>query len=239
VAAAAITFFYSIRMIGLTFLGNKSKHIKELEKENHAIHDPGWAMTVPIIVLAVFSIVGGFLGPLINGYFGQANYTFGGVVAELTSAPSLITFAALALGGIPAYLLYAKRVSSPSRITSKPVIRGVHKLFVNRWYVNALYYKMLNGFTSFSRKLLGKGEVAGLEGFNLKLPKFIVRISGGARKVDERVVNRTANGIAKETVSISGKSAQVQTGRISDYISAFFFGSVILLIAVLITAGVV
>jgi NADH-quinone oxidoreductase subunit L len=239
VAAAAMTFFYSIRMIGLTFLGNKSKHIKELEKENHAIHDPGWAMMAPVIILAVFSIIGGFLGPLINGYFGQANYTFAGVVAELTSMPSLITFAALALGGIPAYLLYARRIASPGQITSKPVIRGIHKLFVNRWYVNALYYKMLNGFTAFSRKLFGKGEVAGLEGFNTRLPKFIVKISGGARKVDERVINRTANEIAKETVSISGKSTRVQTGRISDYISAFFFGSVILLIAVLITAGAV
>jgi NADH-quinone oxidoreductase subunit L len=239
VAAAAITFFYSIRMIGLTFLGNKSKHIKELEKENHPIHDPGWEMMIPIIILALFSAIGGFLGPLINSYFGQSSYTFAGVLAELTSTPSLITFVALAVGGIPAYLLYARRISSPSRITSKPVIRGVHKLFANRWYVNALYYKMLNGFTAFSRGLFRIGEILGLEGFNIRLPKFIIRISGGARRVDERVVNRTANGIAKEAVSISGKSARVQTGRVSDYISAFFFGLVILLIAVLITVGVV
>jgi hypothetical protein len=118
------------------------------------------------------------------------------------------------------------------------VVRGIHKLFANRWYVNALYYKMLNGFIAFSRKLFGKGELAGFEGFNLKLPGFIVRISSGVRKVDEKVVNRTAKEIAKQTVSISRKSTHVQTGRISDYISAFFFGSVILLIAVLITAGV-
>jgi NADH-quinone oxidoreductase subunit L len=239
VATAAMTFFYSIRMIGLTFLGSKSKHIKELEKENHAIHDPGWAMMTPIVILALFSIVGGFLGPLINGYFGQTDYTFGGIAAELTSTPSLITFAALAVGGIPAYLLYARRISSPSQIASKPVIRVVHKLFANRWYVNALYYKMLNGFIAFSRKLFGKGEVAGLEGFNSRLPRFIVKISGGASKFDEKVVDRTANGIAKETLSLSGKSTRVQTGRISDYVSAFFFGSVILLIAVLITVGVV
>jgi NADH-quinone oxidoreductase subunit L len=239
VAAAAITFFYSIRMIGLTFLGNKSKHIKELEKEEHRIHDPGWAMMAPIIILAAFSAIGGFLGPMINNYFGQTDYTFGAVAAELTSTPSLITFAALALGGIPAYLLYVRRISSPGQITSKPVLRGINKLFVNRWYVNAIYYKMLNGFTAFSRKLFGKVEVSGLEGFNLKLPKFIVKISGGARKVDENIVDRTANKIAKETVSLSGTSSRVQTGRISDYISAFFFGSVILMIAVLITVGVV
>jgi NADH-quinone oxidoreductase subunit L len=239
IATAAITFFYSIRMIGLTFLGNKSKHIKELEKEEHKIHDPGWAMMTPIIILAVFSVIGGFLGPLINNYFGQTDYTFAGVAAELTSTPSLITFAALALGGIPAYLLYVRRISSPSRITSKPVLRGIHKLFVNRWYVNALYYKMLNGFTAFSRRLFGKGELSGLEGFNVKLPKFIVKVAGGARKVDERVVDRTANEIAKGTVSISGTSSKIQTGRISDYISAFFFGSVILLIAILITVGAV
>jgi NADH-quinone oxidoreductase subunit L len=239
VAAAAITFFYSIRMIGLTFLGNKSKHIKELEKEEHRIHDPGWTMMAPIIILAVFSAIGGFLGPIINNYFGQTDYTFGAVAAELTSTPSLITFAALALGGISAYLFYVRRISSPSRIASKPVLRGINKLFVNRWYVNAIYYKMLSGFMAFSRKLFGKGEVSGLEGFNLKLPKFIVKLSGGARKVDENIVDRTANKIAKETVSLSGASSRVQTGRISDYISAFFFGSVILLIAVLITVGAV
>nr|MDO8098401.1 NADH-quinone oxidoreductase subunit L [Candidatus Njordarchaeota archaeon] len=239
VASVATTFFYSLRMIGLTFLGNKSKHIKELEKEGHKIHDPGWAMMTPVMVLGTFSIIGGFLGPLIDNFFGQSEYTYAGVLSELTSAPSLIIFGALALGGIPAYLLYIRRSSDPIRLSSKPLIKGIHKLLVNRWYGNSFYYRILNGFIAFSNKLFRRGEISGLEGLNLRVPKAFVRFSGGIRKVDERVVDRAANEIAKGTVSISKSSSKIQTGRVSDYISAFFFGLVMLLVAVLMTVGVV
>jgi NADH-quinone oxidoreductase subunit L len=239
VASAAITFFYSLRMIGLTFFGGKSKHIKEIEKEEHEIHDPGWRMMFPILILAAFSVVGGFLGPLINSYFGQSNYTYATVLTDLTSIPSLIALLALAVGGIPAYFLYIRRSFDSANISSKPVIRSIHKFFVNRWYINATYYKILNGFTTFSNKLFRKGELSGLEGFNTKLPEFVIEFSRGVRTVDERVVDRTANEIAKGTMSMSKSSSRIQTGRVSDYLSAFFFGLVILLVAVFITLGLV
>jgi NADH-quinone oxidoreductase subunit L len=239
VASVAITFFYSLRMIGLAFLGSKSKHIKEIEKEGHAIHDPGWRMMLPVIILSLFSVLGGFLGPLINNYFGQSNYTYATVMAELTSIPSTVAFLALVVGGIPAYLLYIRRSVDPSKVSSKPIIRSFHRFFTNRWYINAAYYKILNGFMTFSSKLLRKGEISGLEGFNVKLPEFFVKFSSGVRKVDERVVDRTANQIARGAVTASKTSSRIQTGGISDYLSAFFFGLAILLAAVFITVGVV
>jgi NADH:ubiquinone oxidoreductase subunit 5 (subunit L)/multisubunit Na+/H+ antiporter MnhA subunit len=210
-----------------------------VEKEGHVIHDPGWRMMLPIAALSLFSVIGGFLGPLINNYFGQTNYTYGIVVAELTSTPSIITFLALAAGGIPAFFLYVRRGAEPRKLASKPVLGSLHKFFTNRWYVDAAYYKILNGFTTFSIKLFRKGEISGLEGFNTKLPEFVIKFSGGVRQVDERVVDRTAGGIARGTVAASRSSSRMQTGRVSDYLSAFFFGLAILLVAVFIVIGVV
>ena len=56
--AAFITAFYTFRMIFLTFFG-KPRMDEETEKH---VHESPWSMIVPLIVLAVASLLGGFLG---------------------------------------------------------------------------------------------------------------------------------------------------------------------------------
>ncbi|MBI5631582.1 MAG: NADH-quinone oxidoreductase subunit L [Elusimicrobia bacterium] len=53
---AALTAFYMFRLIFLTFLGTERDH----EKHHHA-HESPWAMTFPLMLLALLSIVSGYL----------------------------------------------------------------------------------------------------------------------------------------------------------------------------------
>ena len=58
VVTAALTAFYMFRLLFITFGGG----FRGPEEQRHHIHESPWAMTLPLIILAVFSIIGGFVG---------------------------------------------------------------------------------------------------------------------------------------------------------------------------------
>ena len=62
VLTAIITAFYTTRMIGMVFFGNKSKHIEKMEAEGHHIHEASLSMWVPYGILAVLTIGIGLIG---------------------------------------------------------------------------------------------------------------------------------------------------------------------------------
>jgi NADH-quinone oxidoreductase subunit L len=69
-AAAFCTAFYMFRLFSLTFLGKT-----RMSSEDYAhIHAPGPAMVAPLIVLALFAAVIGFLG--LPGVIGHGHYNF-------------------------------------------------------------------------------------------------------------------------------------------------------------------
>ncbi|MBD0365577.1 MAG: NADH-quinone oxidoreductase subunit L [Flavisolibacter sp.] len=55
---AGLTAFYMFRLLFITFNG----HFRGSEEQRHHIHESPAAMTIPLIVLAVLSIIGGFVG---------------------------------------------------------------------------------------------------------------------------------------------------------------------------------
>src|ERR671922_1333033 len=61
---AVMTAFYTFRMIGMAFFGKKSKHIEEMEREGHRLHEAGPSMWIPYAILAIASIAIGVIGPL-------------------------------------------------------------------------------------------------------------------------------------------------------------------------------
>jgi NADH-quinone oxidoreductase subunit L len=88
--AAGITAFYMFRLVFLTFFG-ESRMDPEVEK--HA-HESPWTMTVPLTILAVLSIAGGWIGiPAVLG---------GGNLFEHWLAPVFHTVAAAGAHGVAA-----------------------------------------------------------------------------------------------------------------------------------------
>jgi NADH-quinone oxidoreductase subunit L len=185
---ATFTVFYSFRMIGLAFFGPESKHIKELEKEGHEVHEAPMIMWIPLAILAGFTIIFGFLGPLFDSYINPSATPVPLVewLAEIFLSPTfIITLVIIAVGFIPAYFLYIRRSVSAEKLSKRGgILGGLHKFFFSRWYINAFYYKVfVNGFLSLCRKIRGTVEEKGIDRFNYASARGFGRISNALRKI--------------------------------------------------------
>ncbi len=98
-ATAVLTSFYMIRMWKITFFGEARSHESE-----HA-HETGLKMTVPLVVLAVLSIVGGYgwFFPHIAGSFAEAIPEAHGTAH---TAMLVLSCGILLLGGGVAWVFY-------------------------------------------------------------------------------------------------------------------------------------
>jgi NADH-quinone oxidoreductase subunit L len=184
---AVFTVFYSFRMIGLAFFGPESKHIRELEHEGHEVHEAPKVMWIPLVILAVFTVFFGFLGPLFDSYItGVAPVALAEWLGEIFFSPTfIITLVIIAVGFIPAFFLYIRRTANSEKLTKRSgILRGLHKFFFNRWYINAFYYRVfVNGFLSLCRKIRSTVEEKGIDRFNYTSARGFGRISNALRKI--------------------------------------------------------
>ena len=160
VLTAVITAFYTTRMMGMVFFGKTSKHIEKMESEGHHIHEAPKSMWIPYGILALLTIGIGIVGLSaeegIHHLFGEyLEHSFGihsehysGEVSVLPGflsglnpialGSSLIAFATgFGLG----YIFYIGRWVDPEKfIKSNIFFYALHKLILNRWYLNAFVY---------------------------------------------------------------------------------------------------
>ncbi len=141
VITALFTVFYSFRMVGLTFFGEKSAHIQKMESEGKHIHEAPAVMWVPLVILAAFSVIGGFLQPNIVQYFHLEHATE--IPFLQIGVPTLATALVVIGGLVPAWWFYIARKGDPAKFTIKPI----QTFLVNRWYIDAFYKKVFVGGT--------------------------------------------------------------------------------------------
>ncbi len=152
VASAMLTAFYMTRLMALTFWGKP-----RFGKDVHP-HEAGPSMTIPLIVLAVLSAVGGWigiphvLGAVLPGH--PANWLehwFHGVISEPRGAVhgSAIQEVALmgisvslaALSALLAFNFYVTAPDRPARFTAR--IRGLYELVANKYFVDEIYFSRI------------------------------------------------------------------------------------------------
>lgn len=139
VITAAITFAYGLRVIALTFLGEKSEYAK-----THHPHEAPPVMTIPLIVLAALACVTGFFEKEFEAFM-HVHVAHHSAVAPWI--PWALTAAALLAGGIPAYLVYYARVVSPESIRKS--LAPIHRLLEKGYYFDDFYNAVfVNGLLS-------------------------------------------------------------------------------------------
>jgi len=227
--AAGMTAFYMFRALFMTFFGESrvDHHVE------HHIHESPKIMTVPLMVLAFLSIVGGYVG--IPHVLGGANHIHeflapvvgGGVEpAKGHAAFSLISEAWAAGGGAGdhtalelflmavsvlialtgigiAYFLYLKNPAMPKMLAEK--WRGLYQVVSNKYYVDELYQALFVN----SLKKLGMGLWKGF---------------------DELVIDGTVNGMAYLIGWLSGVMRKMQTGLVQNYAFSIILGGLILVL---------
>ncbi len=160
VFTAAITAFYTMRMMGLVFFGNKSKHIEKMEEDGHHIHEASISMWIPYGILAVLTIGVGLVGlsaeeGLHHTFVDYLENSYGIHTAHLEAEPSILpeflqglnpvalgsSLAAFAIGAGLGYIFYIGRWVDPAKVVNSNILfYSIHKLLLNRWYLNAMVY---------------------------------------------------------------------------------------------------
>jgi len=135
---AALTAFYMFRLFVITFTGN----FRGTEEQKEHLHESPPAMTIVLVILAILSVIGGFIGipeVFVKGGDQFAAYLAPVIPAKMQEAVSATTelslmalSTALVLGAI-AFAWFRFRNSS------FPASKGIGKWFENKWYVDEFY----------------------------------------------------------------------------------------------------
>jgi len=157
VLTAAITAFYMFRLYATTFLG---KFRGTADQEHHLKESPA-AITIPLIVLAVLAVTGGWIGiPEVFMKDGHWLEHFLAPVFEASyqhkTAHPLDHNTELMLMGVSVALAAIAIFIALNKFSKKPELQeatGLGKVLSNKWYVDELYntiiVKPLQSFGGF------------------------------------------------------------------------------------------
>ncbi|MCJ7580687.1 MAG: NADH-quinone oxidoreductase subunit L [Candidatus Aminicenantes bacterium] len=209
ICGAILTAFYMFRLVFLTFHGQERI---EPETKKH-LHESPPSMTIPLMILAFFSIVAGYVGlPVV---FGKNLDKFGkflepvihqsheahlslGTEWGLIAISVVVAFAGIIIAGI----FYLKKTEIPYNLVKR--FPFVYKLLYNKYYVDEFY--------------------------NATIVNPMVKGSEFVYKhFDLGIIDATVNNAGNIT-NFSGKIlSYLQTGLIKDYALIFLLGATILI----------
>ena len=175
---AAMTAFYMFRLYATTFLG---KFRGSNEQEAH-LHESPWAMTLPLIVLAILRAPGGVIGiPHIMG----GNHWLTGQLSTIVSTPQEAHLAVstewilMGLSVAIAAIALVIALSRYSKQTDEEPSSAIGKFFYHKWYIDELYQKAiiepLNKFALFLKEFIEKKVIDGAVNGTGKLVQFSAR----------------------------------------------------------------
>jgi len=205
--AAFMTAFYMFRLLFLTFYGES----RVSEHHMHHLHESPSTMTVPMMVLAVLSLIAGLVGvswPLENGLIHKflgpvlANQHHGHMALSLELG--LMGFSVLlGVSGITlAYLMYVKKVIDPVKLTK--TFKPIHTLLSNKYYVDEVYYFLfVHGLVLGGGRFLADFDVMILDGIVNGVRNLVVAIGGLAWNFDIWVVDAIVNGTREVVIFVS------------------------------------
>jgi NADH-quinone oxidoreductase subunit L len=143
VITAGLTAFYMFRLLFITFGGS----FRGSEEVRHHIHESPIAMTLPLVVLAVLSIVGGFIGipeVFVHGGNRLASFLGGAGVRDLEHGP-ISHSTEYALMGLTTVIAIVAIVIAWTRYRSyrEEKHSAFGKVLENKWYVDELYNSII------------------------------------------------------------------------------------------------
>jgi NADH-quinone oxidoreductase subunit L len=220
---AFLTAFYIMRQITLTFLGEPRTKAAEHASETT------WTMTIPLIVLTVFSVGFGWVGipaqfPVLGGHIANWFHEFvGGTLAELPQEVGfswipLITSITVALGGLFCGWLVYRKVKSPQEdFLQIPILK-------NKWYFDEIYdYLFVKPATWIAEKFtsLYMDQIV-IDGLLHIVARFSLFLGVSFRSyIDKRVINEFIGDGTGSVVKASGSGLRkIQAGRIQYYMVA-------------------
>jgi len=224
VLTAGLTSFYMFRLWFKTFFGQPrfeehaahedhalvhasktSALVLEVElgqeSASHSVHESPLLMTVPLMILAILAVIGGWVGvPIAMGghnefehflepVFGAASGAEGSASLEISLAATSV--AIVLIGFYTAWIFYCKHPGSATALAKK--FKPLYSLLDHRYWVDEIYGVLI---------------VAPLLGF----ARFVL-----SALVDTGIIQGTASGLAGTTRAGGWLVRRVQSGNIRSY----------------------
>lgn len=195
---ALLTAFYSFRLVFVTFWGMTRVDPRHATH----IHEPSRTMTTPLLILAVFSVLTGYLG--IPSFLDPVFSAGQPAAAQHDSDGFMIMLAATGLGlfGIAAaYYAHVMNPDLPERLAGR--WKTLYEASLNKWYVDELYDRLVVRSTLRAAAALWK-------------------------RVDVDVIDGAVNGIARGIAWGGWLLRLIQSGQTQHYALAMAMGILII-----------
>ena len=205
--AAFFTAFYSTRLLFLVFLAEPNGN----KITTFGAHEPSWRMSLPLFLLAIFSITVGFFAKDIFIGFGSdfwdysifmlsQNYSlrdieFISTVSKLT--PLVFTL----LGTFMAYYIYAFALGNVYSMKQTPFFQKVYNFLSRKWYFDRLYNEFI------TQSVLNYS----LYGLYINIDRGMLEKSG-------------PSGSVSAVRSFTKELNVLQSGNVKDYLLLFLIG---------------
>ena len=235
VITAFITSFYMFRLLFMTFFGDyrgaevddhgnvstaRDAHGQDSHGHGGLPHESPMVMLVPLMILAVLSLIGGFVG-YHNGFehflapvfsSGEGAEAAGEAASHSTELLLMgISVAVAFLGAIVAWILYISKPELPEKIARS--FGCFYDAVVNKYYIDELYAKLfVKPLVDGSTTILWQG-------------------------VDRKVIDDSVNNAADGAKRVSDEVRHMQSGNLRSYAGWIAAGAAVL-IAYMVWLGV-
>jgi NADH-quinone oxidoreductase subunit L len=197
---AGMTAFYVFRAMFLTFFGEYRGH-------GHP-HESSPVMLIPLAILALLSIGGGFLFRIpefLGSVFPPRKVPEDAILMAISTLAGLTGIAV-------AWLMYIAKPGMADSFAGS--MKGLYTLVYNKYFVDEIYdAALVKPLVNGSRVVLWKG-------------------------VDADMIDGAANGVGARAWDIGGVLRLLQSGDIRSYATWILFGSVIVIVAIGLAGGI-
>jgi NADH-quinone oxidoreductase subunit L len=244
---AGLTALYMFRLVNMTFFGES--HVSH-EAEHH-VHESPPSMTVPLIILAGLSIVGGWIGvpSALGGSDRFARFLEPVIVPHAEAAPQaamslpwewglmLISVLIAAVGIWLAYQFYIKKPTVPGMLSSR--FPRLYNLLYNKYYVDQIYDSMFVNRAKDLGNALGAFDRGIIDGIGINGTSWLTRLTSRISAWwDSWIVDGLVNLVARIVWVFSIPVRMLQGGRVANYALLMVIGVLVFLGYYLSVTGV-
>ncbi|WP_276500964.1 NADH-quinone oxidoreductase subunit L [Terrimonas pollutisoli] len=203
---ALLTAFYMFRLYATTFKGS----FRGTHDQEHHLHESPAAITIPLVILAILSIIGGYVGVpefIMHGAHSLKEFlapVFDGS-NKILEAHEVSHATEWMLTGVSTTLIVITILFAWNKFSKKPDIEdatGFGKVLADKWYVDELYEKVI---------------VNPLD----KLALFFKNI------FEKNVVDGIVNGVGRAVNYGSRQLRLLQSGQVGSYVLLMVLGMVL------------
>ncbi|MBS1599030.1 MAG: NADH-quinone oxidoreductase subunit L [Bacteroidetes bacterium] len=209
VAGAMMTAFYMFRLYATTFLGS----FRGTSQQKNALHESPAAITIPLIILAILAVIGGFVGiPEVikpnSHLLGEYLNPIFSLSAKVQGPHEVHASTEWMLMAVSAGLALIAVIFAWGRFSKNPELgepQGLGKILANKWYVDELYEAII------------------VRPINA-LAKFFNNV------MEKSIIDWIVNGVGRLVQYGSRQIRLLQSGQVGGYVLLMVIGLVLLFI---------